>query len=77
MRESFQVYLADEENPEDFAIWAFGEGYREIKNGHSFIGRWNALHGHYMTLKSSGHIVEDMPKMVSYWRERSNAGLLA
>lgn len=60
-----------EDNPEEFALWAFGENYRVISSL-EYLNSWNALHGTQYLIKPKSSLSEDLPKMIELWRKERN-----
>jgi len=59
----------DEQELQEFALWAFGEGYQEIAHALDFMEAWNLLHGEDLRLREEGYIHIDVPRMVELWKE--------
>lgn len=70
----FNDYIEDEEECHQARVWAFGEEYADLCGVAAFIKAWNTLHGDKLTLKTTGYISEDIPRMLAYWEERKSKG---
>jgi hypothetical protein len=62
-------YLPNDQEAEEFCIWALGKDYESIKYPKYFIDRWNKNHSKKLTLYLCGEIRKDLPKMISLWKE--------
>lgn len=69
MRAAFLPHIPDEQELEEFGLWAFGPYYRELDESINFMETWNQLHGDKLKLERSGKISIDVPKMVQVWRD--------
>lgn len=59
------------EDVDAFGLWAFGENFNDLDNTLDYMESWNDSHGAELSLKPTGHISEDAPKMVDLWRSNS------
>lgn len=64
----FVEHYAGLEQAEDFAMWAFGPGFKNISGG-DIWKEWNKLHGDLYTIVGSNKPDDDIPKMVCIWRK--------
>ena len=69
MRLAFERLIPDQDELEQFALWAFGPSYRDLEMGTQFMDLWNQYHGDDLTLVPSGAISEDSIKMVDLWKD--------
>lgn len=74
VRDVFQQYIREDNELEQFGLWAFGSSYRELDESLTFMEAWNRLHGDKLTLKPKGQIGVDIPKMVQAWKDRIMSG---
>jgi hypothetical protein len=51
---------------DDFALWAFGEGY-ENKKSQDLMEAWNLLHANEVALYGSDRMDSSAKKMVDHW----------
>lgn len=70
MRSYFSNFL-DEDELEDFGLWAFGEEYNTFDRAIDFLKSWNKLHANALRLYADGKIDEDIPKMAALWKNRN------
>lgn len=63
----FASYFLEQEEYEEYMIWAFGEGYEDIQTGMGFLKAWNVLHSSLLLLDPDGSIKEDIPRMMAFW----------
>lgn len=60
------------EQVEEFFAWAFGDDWRTLdKDAIKMLKAWNSLHYNLLHLKPDGNIVEDLNRMVAFWKERN------
>ncbi len=68
---SFQAFfthlLGSKEEADMFALWAFGEHYRDLNDSLEFLESWNALHAE-LNLHPDGLIALDAPLMIDLYR---------
>ena len=71
MRDTIEHFMKpmDEEELEDFALWAFGENFQELDHSLKFMEAWNEIHGDDFLLRQDGVIEFDVPKMIQMWRD--------
>lgn len=67
----FRKYLDSDDKVYAFVKWAFGdkEQRKNLTGKLDFLHAWNRLHPEFK-FSSSGRPVDDMPKMVDYWKNR-------
>ncbi len=73
MKSYFANLIPDSEEIETFALWAFGECFRDeglFNTGIDFMTEWNKRHGDVLYLFPHGIMGDDIPKMVKVWRDR-------
>ncbi len=58
-----------EEDSEKFALWSFGEKYRELEGTEEFMVAWNLAHCEELELTGTENVSESIWKMVNIWRE--------
>ncbi len=69
----FREYIPDKEELKAFAIWAFGENFRDdalFDTGIDFMAAWNARHSMQLLLFPTGLISKDAAEMVQIWKDR-------
>lgn len=71
LRDIVEYYL-DEDEAEEFALWAFGDGYRNWFGSIRHLRAWNKLHGEEMLLKQDDDPREDIPKMIVLWKKHAS-----
>ena len=62
-------YLPEPSEAHYFAVWAFGDTYREIKHPIDAMTRWNNLHANLLELDGNSPISIDLPKMITTWKK--------
>jgi hypothetical protein len=60
--------LSDDENVNDFGLWAFGKKYDSLYTD-EMMRKWNKSHGKRYKLKGDSNIVFDLCKMIDIWRK--------
>jgi hypothetical protein len=66
LRDFVEMQMQEDESSGEFALWAFGEDYKNyIMKG--FLNAWNERHE--LQLKTDGTIYEDVNDMVASWRK--------
>lgn len=60
--------IPDDLSRDDFALWAFGDGYCSFEHGMDFLHAWNELHGDAYRLRADSSLLEDLTEMVELWR---------
>lgn len=60
--------LVGKDKVNDFALWAFGEGYLDWNGMDKFAKAWNKRHKDLFEIDMSSPIVYDMIKMTELWR---------
>lgn len=64
----FFELLKDEQETEEFGIWAFGDT-RSLCDALEFMNAWNQRHGDKLMLHSDGCIYSDSVAILELWRE--------
>jgi len=54
-------------NDEEFAVWAFGDDFRSLKDHLSLMNAWNERHGEDLMLTPDGVIGVDAVAMKELW----------
>lgn len=73
MKRYFSHLFKEGEDPDQFALWAFGSQFEKLEKGMEFLYAWNVLHENEYHLKADGYPVNDAIKMVALWRESDSA----
>lgn len=60
--------LKEGEDVDEFALWAFGEGY-ETKYAYQLVPVWNELHRHQYVIYPENCPADDADVMLDLWRE--------
>ncbi len=61
--------LIGEENAEEFAKWAFGDGYINFEATYEFQEAWNKLHSDLLILSGGGRPSDDIIDMIHLWQK--------
>lgn len=67
LKDEFIKHLYEEEDIDDFALWAFGEDYQSIVLSELYK-RWNELHGECYEINPKSSPKNDAIHMVELWR---------
>lgn len=65
-------WLLNPNDCEDFALWAFGPGFKECKES-ELVEKWNERHSYELFLSKDGKPREDIPRMIIKWLDHSQA----
>jgi hypothetical protein len=60
----------DDENEDDFGLWAFGENFKNIVGGKNFVDAWNERHSDKLILEYSNSRSISLEVMVELWRRK-------
>ena len=67
MRDLLERYL-EENEIDDFSMWAFGPDYMNLIGLINFMEKWNERHDNLLTLEETSSPVIDIQKMIDLWR---------
>lgn len=60
------------EDPDEFALWAFGPNFDFFQIYREYMDSWNSLHSDKLKLTGDLTINESLAKMIEVWRHRSD-----
>lgn len=70
MYELIREHLSDEDI-DKFALWAFGEGYKDLDRTQMFMEAWNERHIASLELSPIGSPEHDIKHMIRLWKENN------
>jgi hypothetical protein len=68
----FIISQIGEEAAEEFALWAFGEGYHKLRRL-QLMHKWNLRHRDLLLLDGYSNPSEDFLKMVDLWKKSTSS----